>query len=178
MSGYRLDRLWVLIVDDNQSMRSLVRTVLEALGVRNIIEARDGEHAIEKITRQEVNLIITDWVMDEMDGLQLTRWVRNEAGSPDPYVPIIMLTGHTDRAKVMEARDAGVTEFMAKPVSAKALYSRMVAIIENPRPFVKTDNYFGPDRRRKNMPYQGPDRRKQIEEDEDDGAPTRRAGAA
>lgn len=160
MMGYRLDRLAVLIVDDNQHMRSLVRTILESLAVSQILEARDGSHALEKMAQSQIDLIIADWNMEPMDGLELTRHLRTSPDSPDQFVPVIMLSGHTERARVMKARDAGVTEFMAKPVSARSLYARIVSIIENPRPFVRTSDYFGPDRRRQMLPFEGPDRRK------------------
>ena len=77
--------------------------------------------------------------------------VRSGEDSPNPYVPIIMLTGHTELHRVCEARDAGVNEFLAKPISAKALYSRVASIIEFPRPFIRTKSYFGPCRRRRNL---------------------------
>jgi CheY-like chemotaxis protein len=160
MMGYRLDRLSVLVIDDNQHMRSLVRTILESLGVTQIMEARDGAHALEKMGQTQVDLLIADWNMEPMDGLDLTRHLRNSPESPDQFVPVIMLSGHTERARVMQARDAGVTEFMAKPVSARSLYARIVSIIENPRPFVRTKDYFGPDRRRQMLPFEGPERRK------------------
>jgi DNA-binding response OmpR family regulator len=76
-------------------------------------------------------------------------------------VAIIMLTGHSEKKRVVAARDAGVTEFLAKPISAKALYQRIVNIVVNPRPFIKTRSYFGPDRRRNvNLNYAGVERRK------------------
>jgi two-component system, chemotaxis family, chemotaxis protein CheY len=160
MMGYRLDRLTVLIVDDNQHMRSLIRTILESLGVSQILEARDGAHALEKMGQTQIDLLVADWNMEPMDGLELTRHLRRSPESPDQFVPVVMLSGHTERAKVMQARDAGVTEFMAKPVSARSLYARIVSIIENPRPFVRTGEYFGPDRRRQMLPFEGIDRRK------------------
>jgi two-component system chemotaxis response regulator CheY len=160
MMGYRLDRLTVLIVDDNQHMRTLIRTILESLGVAHILDARDGAHALEKMGQTQIDLVVLDWNMEPMDGLELTRHLRRSTDSPDPFVPVIMLSGHTERSRVMQARDAGVTEFMAKPVSARSLYARIVSIIENPRPFVRTGDYFGPDRRRQMLPFEGPDRRK------------------
>ena len=160
MMGYRLDRLTVLIVDDNQHMRTLIRTILESLGVNHILDARDGAHALEKMAQTQIDLVVLDWNMEPMDGLELTRHLRRASDSPDPFVPVIMLSGHTERSRVMQARDAGVTEFMAKPVSARSLYARIVSIIENPRPFVRTADYFGPDRRRQMLPFEGPDRRK------------------
>lgn len=97
--------------------------------------------------------------MEPDDGLHLVKWVRTSPDSPDNFLPIIMVTGHTEKARITEARDAGINEFMAKPVSAKALYRRLVSVIEHPRQFVRTKTYFGPDRRRKVEPFEGPDRR-------------------
>ncbi|KZD11989.1 response regulator [Oceanibaculum pacificum] len=155
----RIDQLTVLVADDNRHMRSLVRAILEAIGIRNIIDARDGEHAIERMRNNDIHLVITDWNMEPMDGLEFTRYLRQDSNSPDPFVPIIMLTGHTERLKVEVARDSGIDEFMAKPVTAKSLLARIHSIVTNRRPFIRTGRYFGPDRRRKNMPFDGPERR-------------------
>ena len=87
--------------------------------------------------------------------------IRQPGANANPFVPIIMLTGHTEKDRVTAARDAGITEFLAKPISAKALYQRIVNVVANPRPFIKTKTYFGPDRRRNVNPnYIGPERRK------------------
>ena len=107
------------------------------------------------------DIIIADWVMPIIDGLELTQMIRQPGANANPYVSIIMLTGHSERRKVVAARDAGVTEFLTKPVSAKALYQRVMNVIANPRPFIKTETYFGPDRRRAvSSSYSGPERRK------------------
>jgi DNA-binding response OmpR family regulator len=95
------------------------------------------------------------------DELELTQMIRQPGANPNPYVAIIMLTGHSEKKRVVAARDAGVTEFLAKPISAKALYQRIMNIVVNPRPFIKTRTYFGPDRRRNvNLNYVGVERRK------------------
>ena len=98
--------------------------------------------------------------MEPRDGIEFTKMIRNHDTSPNRYVPIIMLTGHSELSAVEEARDAGVNEFMAKPVSATKLYAKIKRIIEHPRDFVRTGDYFGPDRRRHQDPdYDGPERR-------------------
>jgi DNA-binding response OmpR family regulator len=98
--------------------------------------------------------------MFPLDGVEFTRMVRNAPDSRNPYLPIIMMTGHSERYRVMDARDAGVTEFVAKPLTAKAVLERIHAVIYRPRPFVRTAEYFGPDRRRKDDPgFAGPWRR-------------------
>ncbi len=98
--------------------------------------------------------------MEPVDGVEFTRLVRVAADSPNPFLPIIMVTGFADRTRVEEARDAGITEFIVKPVTARAVLDRLNNVINKPRPFVKTSDYFGPDRRRRQDPdHEGPWRR-------------------
>jgi two-component system, chemotaxis family, chemotaxis protein CheY len=100
-------------------------------------------------------------VMPIFDGLELVQMIRQPGANANPYIPIIMLTGHSEKHRVMRARDAGITEFLAKPISATALYERILNLIANPRPFIRTKTYFGPDRRRNvAASYIGPERRK------------------
>jgi FOG: CheY-like receiver len=97
--------------------------------------------------------------MPIFDGLELAQMIRQPESKGNPYAPIIMLTGHSEKRRVTVARDAGVTEFLAKPISAKGLYQRILNVVANPRPFIKTKTYFGPDRRRNtNNAYIGPER--------------------
>ena len=160
MSGYRFDRLKILVVDDNQHMRKLVVAILQAFGVTQILEASNGIRALTVMREENPDAVILDWMMDEMNGIEFTKEVRTSATSPNPYVPIIMLTGHTSADCVQQARDAGINEFLAKPVSVKAMLARLTAVIEYPRPFVRTGGYFGPCRRRRNSDeYTGPERR-------------------
>lgn len=161
MPDYDLERVRVLIVEDNPHMRRLVRTILTSLGIREVAVAEDGTAAIEALRRFDADIVVCDWEMQPMDGIALAREIRLGDDSPNPYVPIIMLTGHTAVQRVMTARDAGVNEFLAKPVSAAGLYNRIKAIVEQPRQFVRTPDYFGPDRRRRQDPdYDGEERRK------------------
>jgi DNA-binding response OmpR family regulator len=148
---YNLDRLNVLVLDDNRNMRALLESILFALGVRHLHEAHDVKQAFRDLQYFHADIVITDWQMEPLNGLDFVRMVRSGEESPNPYVPIIMLTGHTELHRVCEARDAGVNEFLAKPISAKALYSRVASIIEFPRPFIRTKTYFGPCRRRRNL---------------------------
>jgi len=172
MSGYQLDRLKVFVVDDNPHMRKVVFAILHGFGVHHIFEAAGAEQAWAMLADLKPDIIFLDWTMIGMTGVELTRMIRTNAASPDPFVPIIMLSGHTSIEHVREARDAGVTEFLAKPVSAQAILSRLAAVIEHPRPFVRTGFYFGPDRRRHARDeYKGPERR-------DDEAPGKSAKVA
>lgn len=154
------DRLNVLIIDDNAHMRRLVRDIMRGLGIGKVIEVADGTDALNEMRMSAVDVAFCDWMMEPLDGLDFVRLVRMSADSPNPFLPIIMLTGHTERHRIIEARDAGVNEFLAKPVTPDGVYKRLQAIIERPRPFVKIDTYIGPDRRRRTEDAIGAMRRK------------------
>jgi two-component system chemotaxis response regulator CheY len=161
MSGYRFDRLKTMVVDDNAHMRKLVVTILQSFGCTQIQEADSGERAWTVLRDFNPDVIVLDWMMDGMSGLDLTKMIRTSPQSPNPFVPVIMLTGHTHLNQVREARDAGVSEFIAKPVSVRTMMQRLAAVIEHPRPFVRTKGYFGPCRRRRGgTEYAGVERRK------------------
>ncbi len=160
MDAYSLERLNFLVVDDSSHMRSLVRSVLHGLGAKHIKEATDGADAYKRLGTYAADVIICNWQMLPMDGLELVRLLRTGTDSPNPHVPVILLTAHTEAKRVVEARDAGITEILAKPFSADQLCSRIRAVIERPRPFVRAESYVGPDRRRRQDPdFKGPERR-------------------
>lgn len=156
----------ILILEDDPIMLTLLRDVLAVMGFGHITIARDGQYALNELEIDNYDLIFCDWRMRGMDGLEFTKMVR---AHPDPnkcYTPIIMLTGYARQEDVETARDAGVTEYVVKPFSVKALCARIKSIIENPRHFVVSSNYKGPDRRLKNEPHRIPDgidrRRKEM----------------
>jgi CheY-like chemotaxis protein len=151
----------VLLVDDNDHMRTIVSTMMQGLGVQHVRECTNGAQALTVLRHWPADLAIIDFHMAPIDGVEFTRLVRQAGDSPNPFLPIIMLTGYAERSRVEEARDAGVTEFIVKPVTAKAVLSRLEHVIFKPRPFVQTNSYFGPDRRRRmDLDYAGPSRRK------------------
>ena len=152
-----LENLHVLLVDDNQHMRAIVAAVLAAVGVSKLREARDGVEGLEVLKSWPADVAIVDFQMSPLDGVEFTRRVRGSPDSRNPYLPIVMMTGHSERSRVLEARDSGITEFIAKPLTAKAVLERLQAVIYSPRPFVRAENYFGPDRRRRDDPvFTGP----------------------
>ena len=154
-------RLRFLVIDDNIHMRKILRTLLHAFGAREVHDAEDGAAGLNAFADHTPDIIITDLAMPIFDGIELTQMIRQPGANSNPYVAIIMVTGHSERKRVFSARDAGVTEFLVKPISAKGLYQRIVAVVANPRPFIKTKSYFGPDRRRTvNPTYAGTERRK------------------
>ncbi len=155
-----LAKLRVVVVDDNTGMRRLLRSVLAGFGCSNVAEASSGRAALAALHEAPTDLLITDLLMEPMDGIELVREIRTLENGLNPYLPIIMVTGSAKPAVVARARDAGVNEFLAKPVSAAQVWSRVWAVVERPRPFVKASVYFGPDRRRRAKPdYDGPERR-------------------
>jgi len=163
MAGYDLSQLKILVIEDHKYMRHLVKEVLIAFNIREVRECLDGKQGIRELNVFPADLAIVDLAMEPVNGLEFTRIVRNAEKSQNPFLPIIMLSGYAEVNNVAEARDAGANEFLAKPVSAHSLYQRIVSVIQNPRPFVRTESYFGPDRRRRDDPsYSGPDRRKRA----------------
>ena len=143
-----LGSLSVLILDDRSQMRAITASILESVGIRRIHEAGDAEAAMTLLRTEPVDVAVVDYKMTPLNGVEFVRLVRNSPDSPDPFLPIIMLTGHADKRRICEARDAGVSEFLVKPVTARALIDRLQGLILKPRPFVKLEGYFGPDRRR------------------------------
>lgn len=156
----RLGGIPVLIADSDTPIATLVRDVLKSVGFSNVRIAKDGREALDILVNQSVDLLITDWRMENMDGVSLMRFLRSDPASPNRFLPIIMLTGKAERRDVEEARDAGVTEYMVKPFTAKALFERIVQVIENPRSFILAKGYKGPDRRRRALETPPEERRK------------------
>ena len=134
----------VLVVDDEHYMRKVVRTLLMSIGIRTVYEAPDGPAGLEVIRSMAPDIVIVDWQMPGLDGGSFVRMVRSPDTFPLPDVPIIMLTGHGERSRVIEAIKIGVNEFLLKPVSSKALQSRMVSVLTKPRPIVSAAGYYGP----------------------------------
>jgi len=156
-----LSNLRFLMVDDNQHMRAIVGAILQGVGVKHFHEAMDGAEALQVVRDSMIDIAIVDFKMSPLDGVQFTQLVRNSPDSVDPFLPIIMLTGFAERHRVFEARDAGVTEIVVKPVTARSLLDRINTVIFKPRPFIKSGDYFGPCRRRRDDPnHEGPFRRK------------------
>jgi two-component system, chemotaxis family, chemotaxis protein CheY len=156
----------VLIVDDNRQMRVLMRCLLRAAGVYRVAEAEGAVDAFDLLNRFPIDLVMVDWLMKPVDGVAFARMIRLAADSPNPYVPILMMTAHTEKWRVAAARDAGVNGFLKKPISARVLFDRMSAALLDTREFVRTADYFGPDRRHgERADYIGPRRRATDMED-------------
>jgi two-component system chemotaxis response regulator CheY len=163
-----IDQLNVLVIDDNAYMRTLLAGVLRAIGVSAVFDASSIDAAYRELTLHPIDLIFVDWEMPPDNGLDFVIKVRTAEDSPNPYVPIIMLTGHADKEHVMAARDAGVHEFLAKPVSPRNVYGRLISVLNSSRSFVRVGEYFGPDRRRRESLFEGESKRAGDEDIADD----------
>lgn len=159
--GPKLDLLSVLVVEDSGFIRTVLTATLRAIGVGAVHAVPGGAEAIRFLDERRaalppgtspVDLIISDLVMPEVDGLMLLRWIRYSPKSPDKFIPILMLSGAADRHYVEQARDLGASDFIAKPFSAKTIADRLLHAIARPRRFVLAKGYFGPDRRRTQKP--------------------------
>lgn len=140
--------LCVLVVDDNQYTRKMVRNMLLNCGIKDVYEAGDGISALDIIRTLGPDVVILDWEMPLLSGPELVRIVRSPGAFPVPDIPIIMLTGHCERWRVVEAVRLGINEFLTKPVSAKALHDRLVSVTMKPRPSVQLGDYYGPEPRK------------------------------
>lgn len=152
----------MLVVEDTQPMQKLIVSVLEALGIKNVETATNGDDAFRAFCQRKHDIILSDWSMDPVDGIELTRMVRKHSMSPNKLAPVILITGYSAWSRVEEARDAGVTEFLVKPFTANDIARRITHVINRPRDFIETQDFFGPDRRRReDSNYKGPMRRDQ-----------------
>ena len=166
--SYDLSDLSALVVDDSPFMRELISSMLNNLGVGRVNEAASGQDAIDSINKvlsegrsdRYYDVVFSDWLMERMDGLQFLRWVRSHPNPDIKFMPFIMVSAYSTLDWVVMARDAGVSEFLTKPVSVKSMVMRLTSIIEHPRSFINSKVFFGPDRRRKVSEFKGEDRRR------------------
>jgi two-component system chemotaxis response regulator CheY len=143
-----IQSLRVLVVDDSPYMRKLVRNLLTNVGVRTVYEAVDGIDGLDSVRTLTPDIVILDWEMPLLNGAEFVRIVRSPGAFPSPNIPIVMLTSHRERWRVVEAARLGVNEFLCKPVSARSLLDRVVAILANPRPFVQVGEFYRPEPRK------------------------------
>lgn len=166
---YSLKNFTILLAEDYEFMQNLIGGMLRAFGVGNIMVCGSGREAIEllQITESQsrsgnikgIDLILADWMMPDGSGLELIDWVRNHKSDRIRFTPLILVSAFTSEDVIIAARDHGANEALVKPVSGEKVAARILSVIDTPRPFVKTATYFGPDRRRKDKPFNGEDRR-------------------
>lgn len=157
--GLNFRDLTVLVIDDMESMRVILHSILKSLGVGRVLEVESAERGLEILKAKPVDIVISDMRLEGMQGCEFVQTVRSGEDGLDPFLPIVMISAHTEKERILLARDSGISEFLAKPISAKQVYQRLQSIVETPRPFIKVKNFFGPDRRRKQLNVKVDDRR-------------------
>lgn len=152
-------QLRFLIVDDNASVRMIIKEILRGFGAGRVEWAPDGEAALQLMKAQPFDVLITDMVMPGVGGVELAKTVRSGGTRAKPDIPIVLLSGNMDRPSLVAAMNAGVSEFVAKPVVVAHLHARLEACLRKPRPFIMSEGYTGPCRRRNAASFPFTDRR-------------------
>jgi two-component system chemotaxis response regulator CheY len=151
-----------IVLDDNPQMRSILRSILNAMGLRSVAEFSDAISARNYLQGHHVDVAVLDLVLgSDMDGLELASTIRHDPMIINPTMPIILVTGYANVAVIDQAINVGVDELVTKPLRARDLIARVEKAILRPRSYIRTPSgYFGPDRRRRADPrYEGPERR-------------------
>ncbi|WP_413203852.1 two-component system response regulator [Rhodospirillum sp. A1_3_36] len=152
--------LGVLVLDSNEYSRQFLVSLLKTIGIARVVDMATGEEAMAWIEANgRPDVLLVDSALKPMSGAGFTRYLRMVVGGREAYTPVILVAARADRDSLSQARNAGVNEFMAKPVSASGLSARLFAVLDAPRSFVRTADYFGPDRRRRQVDFSGPNRR-------------------
>lgn len=149
----------ILIADEDAYISRILASVLNAFELGSVEEVRSFEEAVDVMRHKEISCLVVDWMDDGGSGLELVDYIRRDEQSPDNAMPIILLTARTELSCVYLARDHGVSEIVAKPFSASELLKKLLASLFRGRPFIEMDAYTGPDRRRRNRRWDGPERR-------------------
>ena len=167
---FNIENLRFLIIDGDENMRKMVVGMLQTFGARENFEANNAEEAIKILKDTSPDIIICEWKLEDTNGTDLAKTIRKGEGCGNPMVAIIFLTSYTQKSLVEAARDAGITEYLVKPISSENLYSRICSVIQDPRTFIEADNYIGPDRRRQHDPYKVGNAQRIIDKSDDDGS--------
>jgi CheY-like chemotaxis protein len=163
MQKIDLSQIRFLLIDPNPTSMELTQDVLVMMGARSIRKCPTTDRAIEALRHDPYDIVITEWNTTPMSGLEFIDYIRTSRTSPNRLMPILLMTARSEEEYIVQARDRGITEFLAKPFTVQAFQRRLVSIIAYPRPFVDAERYFGPDRRRRrDGGYKGPERRTPI----------------
>lgn len=167
--AYDLSNFTVLIVEDSEYMQSLMSQMLKIFGVGEILACANANEAIDLLTvlqatkkskyLKSIDIVLTDWLMPKGSGEDLLKWIRNNEKDSIRFLPVIVISGFTTETVAAMTRDLGANDSLVKPISGSSLASRICAVIDHPRQFIGAPNYFGPDRRRQELPFKGMDRR-------------------
>jgi len=146
-SRIKLDKINVLIVDDNQQSLDILGQVLSGFGMRSIQKCESAKDAVKLVTTQVFDFIVTEANLAGMDGFELIKSIRRMQNQPNAYIPILLVAGHARASHVHKARDCGANFVVAKPITPKVLLERIFWVAKEDRMFIETANYLGPERR-------------------------------
>jgi CheY-like chemotaxis protein len=167
--AYSLKNFRILSVEDYPFMADLISSMLREFGIGHIMQAVNAQEAREILTlfnsesqdeRNAIDIVVVDWLMPDGDGPELLRWIREHRKSSIKFLPTILCSAYASEDVVGMARDGGANEALVKPVSAIKLAKRILHVVDNPRPYIKAPDFFGPDRRRKEVKWENEERRK------------------
>jgi two-component system, chemotaxis family, chemotaxis protein CheY len=169
LKTYDLSQVNALLAEDSPPMQALMSQMLKAFGIGEVMAAGSGTEAqgLISVTLSRkrsgavkgIDVVLTDLIMPDGSGIELIQWIRAHKDDAVRFLPVILISAHTTSKVVSQARDCGANEALVKPVSGGKLASRILSLIDRPRPFIKAPGFFGPDRRRQALPYPGAERR-------------------
>ena len=147
--------LVILVADPNAYARRITNGILRGFGANKVLEVEQTLSLFQVLSGQKIDILLCDTRLPPHGGLMLTRTIRRNSNNENRTIPILLMSSDTGESTIKNARDAGANIVVAKPMSPKSLYDRLAWIAFNPRPFIDTATYFGPDRRFKIEGYPG-----------------------
>ena len=139
--------LLILVADPSPYVCMLVHGMLRGFGANKVLEVRDTDAALQTLDNHKIDVMLCDAAIPPQGGFSLTRSVRRNPNNENRTMPILLMTSDTREAAIKTGRDAGANMVVAKPLSPANLYDRLTWVALNPRQFIDTETYFGPDRR-------------------------------
>lgn len=150
MKNYDFSAISVLVAEHNSYMRQTIHSILRTFNIGQVIDAKTPDQAWDEFCVSRPDVVFVDWA-PSFDGMSVLKRIRRDTESPNPFVPVLVMTSLTEQQHIFTARDLGMTEFLAKPFSPRLIFQRLLTIADRPRAFVRTADFFGPDRRRRHV---------------------------
>ena len=158
-ASYNFGLVEIQLLETNDFLRNMLAEMLREFNFRRVSEFHDTQDAYDYFRVNAVDIVLSSWAPGSEE-LEFLRLIRTSNIGPKNMVPIIVVSAYTELRQVKFARDLGMTEFLALPIATNTLYARLCTIVENPRQFIETASFYGPDRRRRQIGFEGEERRK------------------